>query len=83
MFEIKYFGIIFIKKISNRDSKIQSACRHENGEGGNLTMSNSKAVLMEWREVLGDRKPKTWYKSVLRNISSCGFSRFQASFIVT
>ena len=47
MFEIKYFGIIFIKKISNRDSKIQSACRHENGEGGNLTMSNSKAVLME------------------------------------
>ena len=78
MFEIKYFGIIFI-----RDSKIQSACRHENGEGGNLTMSNSKAVLMEWREVLGDRKPKTWYKSVLRNINSCGFSRFQASFIVT
>lgn len=47
MFEIKYFGISFIKKNSNRESRIQRACGHENGEGGNLTMSNSKAILTE------------------------------------
>ena len=43
-----YFFFFFsFKKISNRESKIQSACGHGNGERGNLTLSNSKAILME------------------------------------
>ena len=45
---LAFFSFFFsFKKISNRESKIQSACGHGNGERGNLTLSNSKAILME------------------------------------